>query len=174
MESEDDVCGHPTADDTPCQHPTTDDGDADRCWIDAHNDAPTESGDPGRDPKLTRERQERIAQAIESGASIAEASRKNGIHRETFRTWMKRGEEQEEGIYADFFGRLTRARGEGEATYRDALIDIAKETGDTATLMAMLKQRYPDEWAEVDRGEQADTVRLEVSERVKDSWPDAE
>jgi hypothetical protein len=156
----DDICGHETADGTPCQHPPS---EGDSCWIPAHGGS---ADDHGRDPKLTKERQEAIAAAIEDGSSIAEAARKNGIHRETFYRWMSNGEDQDEGIYADFYDRLTRARGEGEAKYRNALIDIAVETGDTATLMAMLKQRYPDEWGDVDRGEQADGAVAVESEVV--------
>ena len=109
----------------------------------------------GRPTKLTYENQEAIASVIEQGGSISEAARKVGIHRETIGTWMEKGREQDQGIFSDFFDRLTRARGQGEATYRQALLQIAIETDDTATLMAMLKQRYPDSWAEVDRGQQA-------------------
>lgn len=155
----DDICGHPTADGTPCENPAS---EGDSCWIPAHGGS---AENHGRDPKLTKERQESIAAAIESGSSISEAARRNGIHRETFTNWMNRGEEQDEGIYADFFDRLTRARGEGEARYRKALIAIAEENGDTATLMAMLKQRYPEAWQDVDRGEQAGTT-VEVSSDV--------
>ena len=153
----DDICGHPTEGGEPCQNPAT---DGDSCWIKSHGG----HAEPGRDPKLTKERQENIASAIEQGASISEAARKNGIHRETFGNWMKRGSEQEEGIYADFFDRLTRARGEGEASYRQALMRIAIESDDTATLMAMLKQRYPESWGEVDRGEQQGGVVVNVGE----------
>lgn len=155
MDDDAELCGADTTKGGTCQNA------ADSCpW---HN--VDEQPDTGRDPKLTKERQENIAAAIENGASISEAARKNGIHRETFHNWMKRGEDQEEGIYAEFFDRLTRARGEGEASYRDALVEIAKETGDTATLMAMLKQRYPESWGDVDRGEQADG-QIDVSSEV--------
>lgn len=153
----DDICGVKTADGTPCQNPPS---EGDHCWIDSHG------GDvqPGRDSKLTKERQESIASAIEQGASITEAARKNGIHRETFIRWMNRGEDQDEGIYADFCDRLTRARGQGESSYRSALMQIAIENDDTATLMAMLKQRYPESWGDVDRGEQSGGVVVHVDD----------
>jgi transposase-like protein len=156
--SDKDTCGHPTADGSPCQHPAT---EGDSCWIPSHGGS---ADDHGRDPKLTKERQEAIASAIEQGASITEAARKNGIHRETFGNWMKKGQEQGEGIYADFFDRLTRARGQGEASYRSALMQIAIESDDTATLMAMLKQRYPESWGDVDRGEQQGGVVVNVGD----------
>jgi len=36
--------------------------------------------------------------------------------------------------------------------------------GDLATLMSMLKQRYPESWGEVDRGEQAGGVVVNVGD----------
>lgn len=153
----DDRCGHPTGDGGECQNPAT---EGDHCWIKSHGG----HAEPGRDTKLTKERQEAIASAIEQGASITEAARKNGIHRETFGNWMKRGQEQDEGIFAEFFDRLTRARGQGESSYRSALMQIAIENDDTATLMAMLKQRYPESWGDVDRGEQSSGVTVNVGD----------
>jgi hypothetical protein len=35
-----------------------------------------------------------------------------------------------------------------------------------------MKQRYPDSWGDTETGVDADTVKLEVSENVKSSWPD--
>lgn len=145
------ICGHPTADDDPCQLPAS--FDDDRCHH--HTDTPEGPEDVGRPSKLTKQRQEDIAAAVEQGASWNEATRKNGVHPETARTWLRKGEEQEEGVYAEFHSRLTRAKGEGEGTYRQALLRIAIENNDTATLMTMLKQRYPEEWGDVDRGDQA-------------------
>jgi len=154
-DDETDICGAETTKGTPCQNA------ADACpWHDT-DDAP----DTGRDPKLTRERQEQIAADIEQGSSITAACRRAGIHKATFYNWMDSGEDQEEGIYADFFDRITRARGEGEEHYRRMAFEIAAEEGDTATIMAMLKQRYPDEWGDVDRGEQADG-KIEVDSEV--------
>lgn len=130
---------------------------------------------PGRPPKLTYENQEQIAAVIEQGGSITEAARKCGIHRETIGRWAEKGRQQDEGIFADFYDRLTRAQGQGEATYRQALLQIAIETDDTATLMAMLKQRYPDAWGEVKRGEQSGlTVELkrQVVEKLQEDDPE--
>jgi hypothetical protein len=78
---------------------------------------------------------------------------------------MDYGDEEDAGPFQEFRDRLVRARGEGEAKYRTTLMKLAEETGDTATLMAMLKQRYPDSWGDVDRGEQADG-KIEVQSEV--------
>lgn len=68
-----DTCGYPTgADGTPCQHPTTDDGDADRCWIDGHNESDVDAdSQPGRPKLLDDERKQQIIYtAVNSGLSI--------------------------------------------------------------------------------------------------------
>jgi len=148
----DEICGVTTADGDPCQNRAGDNGN---CWIPSHNPDSDEENPHGRPTKLTKERQEKIASAIEQGSSWNEATRKNDVHPETARTWLNKGEEQNEGVYADFHGRLTRAKGQGEASYRSALMQIAIENNDTATLMTMLKQRYPESWGDVDRGDQA-------------------
>ena len=158
MTDDTDTCGHETGDGTPCELPASrPDG---KC----HHHTDTEDTHTGRDPKLTRERQEQIAADIENGASITAACRQAGINRATFYNWMDSGEDQEEGLYADFFDRVVRARGVGEEHYRRIAFDIAREEGDTATLMAMLKQRYPESWGEVDRGEQSGGILIQTGE----------
>ena len=161
----DDQCGYPTAEGTPCQHPTTDDGDADRCWIDGHNEAPTDA-DPGGRPRErpSKEQQENIASVLEAGGSVREACRRAGVHRENFYRWMEYGEENPESTWGEFRDRLVRARGEGEGKYRTTLLRLAEQAEDTATIMAMLKQRYPESWGDVDRGEQAGGVTVNVGE----------
>lgn len=162
----DETCGHPTADDTPCQHPVTDDGDPDRCWIDAHNEADVEAGQPGRqfpDPeKLDLQRQEDIAQTVEQGKSISAAARMSGITPSTAIRWMQLGRDQEEGPYREFFERLTRALGFGQNKWEDLLLEAAKD--DPSTIMAVLKTQFPNEWGDVDRGEQAGGVVVNLGE----------
>jgi transposase-like protein len=157
----DDTCGHPTADGDgpPCQNPAT---DGDSCWIEAHGGSVEPQGRPREAPDKATE--EQIASVIESGGSIREACRRSGTHPETFYRWMQYGEEEDAGPFQAFRERLVRARGEGEAKYRDTLLTLAEETGDTATLMAMLKQRYPDSWGDVDRGEQSGGVVVNVGD----------
>lgn len=155
----DDTCGHPTAEDEPCQNPAT---DGDSCWLDAHGGSADPSGRPREVPDKST--QEKIASVIEQGGSIREACRRAGTHKETFYRWMQYGEEEDAGPFQEFRDRLVRARGEGEASYRQSLMQIAIECEDTATLMAMLKQRYPESWGDVDRGEQASGVVVNVGD----------
>ena len=166
-----DLCGHPTADDGECQNPATDGGS---CWLAEHGGDSKPSGRPSKleqwdDVKRTQVMND-IASVIEQGGSIAEASRKVGIHRETIGRWMERGADADSGPLSEFHDRLVRARGEGEGTYRQALLRIAIESEDTATLMAMLKQRYPDSWGDVDRGEQGIGPVINIPESVVEKW----
>lgn len=157
----DDLCGADTTGDRPCQNPAGENG---RCWIPSHNDPDAENphGRPRTAP--SKAQQEKIADVIEAGGSVAEACRKVGVHREQLRRWLSYGEEEPESPWGDLRDRLTRAHGEGEGRYREALIEIALEANDTATLMTMLKQRYPDEWGDVERGKQAGGVVVNLGE----------
>jgi hypothetical protein len=142
-----DICGAECTDGTPCQNP------AGSCPVPSHSD-PDAENPHGRPSKLTKQRQENIAAMIEDGHSIGAAARSTGITVQTFFNWMERGEQQDEGVYGDFFDRITRARGVGESRYLDAIVDIAKETNDTATLMTLLKSRYPNSWGDAERADQ--------------------
>ncbi|WP_226041580.1 helix-hairpin-helix domain-containing protein [Natrinema sp. DC36] len=104
----------------------------------------------GRDPKLTKQRQEAIAEMLENGQSVAAACRCNGIGQTTFYEWLERADDQDEGIYADFADRVASARGAGEAKLVDDLLDIAREKGDARTVLSVLKNRYPESWGEHD------------------------
>ncbi|WP_435552764.1 helix-hairpin-helix domain-containing protein [Natrinema sp. CGMCC1.2065] len=104
----------------------------------------------GRDPKLTKQRQEAIATMLEDGHSVAAACRCNGIGQTTFYEWLEKADDQEEGIYADFADRVASARGAGEAKLVDDLLEMARENGDARTILSVLKNRYPESWGEHD------------------------
>lgn len=156
-----DTCGAPTEPGTPCELPSCrPDG---RCWHHTEHDDLRANG--GRESKLTLERQEEIAQAIENGKSMTSASRMAGITPRTFINWMDLGREEVEGPYSDFFQRITRAKGHGENFWVNLLEEAARD--DPATIMAILKTQYKESWGDVKRGEQADgatefTFRREV------------
>ena len=159
MSDETELCGHPTADGEPCQNPAT---DGDSCWLAEHGGSADDSGRKRETP--SKSEQEQIASVIEGGGSIREACRRAGVHPSTFYSWMEYGEEEDAGPFQEFRERLVRARGEGEGQYRQTLMEIAEANNDTATLMAMLKQRYPESWGDVDRGQQSGGVVVNVSE----------
>jgi transposase-like protein len=166
--SDDELCGAETTNGTPCQNP------ANSCPWHNTDDQPT----TGRPSKLTKQVQEAIATDLEQGRSMRSAARKQDLTPQTVMNWMQKGESHlEEGKaneYTEFFERITRAKGYGEEWYMKTIIELAEENEDHRFLMSLMKQRYPDSWGDTETGVDADTVKLEVSERVKDSWPTQE
>lgn len=163
-----DVCGSTnTTSNNPCQWNTAERGPC------PFHDDDTPTPDNGRDSKLTKERQSGIANKLANGKSIESAARMHGITPQTVYNWLDRGMDEENTIYADFFEEITRARGQGEEKYFNTIWELAREQGDHRFLASLMKQRYPDSWGDTETGVEADTVQLEVSERVTSSWPDA-
>jgi len=169
MGNDKDVCGYETADGTPCQNPAS---EGDSCWLAAHGG---DSDPSGRPSKLSYDRQEKIATAVESGKSITSAARMAGVDRTTVYGWADKGEADKEAgkdnEFTEFYDRLTRAKGHGEDFYYNLALELAKENEDHRFIASLMKQRYPDSWGETETGVDADTVKLEVSEDVKQSWP---
>lgn len=158
MSDSDDICGAETGDGSNCQNPPSrEDG---RCH---HHTKAGDGFSGGRDTKLTYERQESIAQMLEESHSVAAACRCNNISRESFYTWLRKGDQQDEGIYADFSDRVAQARGIGEADLKDEVMEAAREQGDTRTMLSILKSRYPDSWGDADATEEGGTVNIHLS-----------
>lgn len=167
----DEQCGHETASGEECKNPTTDDGDPGRCWIDSHNDTAVEAGQPGRPTTLDKDTVDSITSHVAEGKSVASATRMETVPPSTFYNWLDKAPENppadptfDDAPYAYLLDRFVRARGHGEDAYVQQVLDIAREQGDLATLMSMLKQRYPDSWGDVDRGQQQGGVVVNVSE----------
>jgi len=159
----DDICGAACVDGSPCQHP------AGSCPVPSHSD-PDAENPHGRDSKLTKQRQEDIAAAIEDGKSIRSAARMAGISPQTFHSWMSRGETQDEGIYRDFLDRIARAKGHGEDKYFNTVWEMAKEDGDHRFLASLMKQRYPESWGETETGVDSDAPVINLPESVTEQW----
>lgn len=163
----DEICGAETANEQPCQNPAGENG---YCWVPSHNPDTDEENPHGRPSKLTEDTADSITSTIAEGKSVASAARMAGIHPATVYSWLDKGEESdhdvafEEDPYGYFHDRFVRARGLGEDRYFDTVFELAQDEGDLETLMAMLKQRYPESWGEVDRGEQAGGVIVNVGE----------
>jgi hypothetical protein len=132
----DDNCGWPTASGDACRNPAS--GDDGRCWIPSHGDEGAENPH-GRPTKLTHQRQEVIAGAIEAGHSFRAACEQAGISKQTGHRWMKTGEGQDEGIFNDFHDRITRARGVGKVEIERSIVDICRDRQDASTLLRYLK-----------------------------------
>ena len=171
----DEICGTTKTDGKPCQFtPKYVDG---KCGhhTDTDEEIETEPKKRGRPSKLSYERQEKIATAIEQGKSLTSAARMAGVDRTTVYGWLDRGESDikagEDNEFTEFYNRLTRAKGHGEDFYFGLALELARENGDHRFIASLMKQRYPDSWGDTETGVDANTVKLEVSERVKESWP---
>ena len=170
-------CGEPIGEDSngsPCKRPAG--WGTDRDHGPCRDHPPDENGDDGnnggeeefslgRDTKLTKNRQERIAGMIENGHSITAACRTNGISTSTFYNWIEWGEEGCDPIFSEFLDRIARARGAGESGLVNDILDAAREQGDTRTLLSVLRSRYPESWADADAGgeDDGDTVVVNLS-----------
>jgi len=112
--TDDDICGYPTKSNGDCQHPTTEEGDADRCWMDAHNDSDLpDKQQPGRRSKLEDVREDILA-AARAGASKQGCARAAGIVKSTLYEWTSPDSEYyDEEFHEDFL----QARWQGELRY---------------------------------------------------------
>lgn len=160
----DDTCGAPTATDTPCEHPACrPDG---KCWMHTKHDPDT----PGRPTKLSYERQEKIASAIEAGKSITSAARMVGVDRATVFNWIDRGEAEKtagnDNEWTEFYDRITRAKGYGEDFYFNLALELAEENKDHRFIASLMKQRYGESWADTQTG--VDAAQIAVYERAPD------
>jgi hypothetical protein len=162
--SETDICGSTdTTTGEPCQF-----SPGSSCpWHDTENPP-----DNGRDSKLTKQREEQIAQAIERGKSLNSAARMADVTPQTVYNWLDRGEGQEQGVYRDFFERIAQAKGYGEDFYFTLALKLARENQDHRFIASLMKQRYPDSWGDTDTGVDADIVDVNISEEVASTWPE--
>jgi hypothetical protein len=152
----DDICGYETAAGTPCQHPTTDDGDADRCWIDDHNEADTESDDPGRPTKFTDERARAAVAAARKSKSVRGCERAAGVAKGTIKSWLDAGYTytDETGEEQEFFPAFTSARADGETVLvHGGLRDENVDTSMAKFLLATSFDYVKKEEREISGGE---------------------
>jgi len=160
----DDICGVTCGDGTPCQNPAGENG---FCWLPSHNPDIDEDDGRGRPEKLTHERQEAIAADLEAGIPVKHAAPMNGIRKQTFYNWIERGEEQDEGVYADFFDRVTRAREQGKGGILRKAIDASEgklENAEPRTLLKIYKEIEYGGDAHKDDAEEHSHDEIELSE----------
>jgi hypothetical protein len=64
----------------------------------------------GRPTLLSPEREKILLQAVEMGLTRAACASAAGCHVSSLQNWIKRGEQEKEGLYRDFFNRLYQAQ----------------------------------------------------------------
>jgi transposase-like protein len=154
----DDICGAECTDGSPCENP------ADSCPWHCADDPP----ETGRPTKLSYERQEQIAQTLESGVAFKAACEAAGISEATGHRWLRLGEDEEEGEFSEFRQRITRARGVGKYDLSQSIVEIAKETNDARTLLKYLQHVEGGEASNEEELAGLNLVVPEVAQRESD------
>lgn len=98
---------------------------------------------------------ETIVMYILKGDQPDVAARAAGLSRDTFIEWLRRGQNDATGPYADFFAAIDQADAQCETRATGKLHEIALE-GDTKALIEFLGRRYPKNWS------QKTSQRLEI------------
>lgn len=99
----------------------------------------------GRPNKLTQETIKKLEQAIALGATYEDACRYAGINYETFRRWMRRGEQAKSGEYREFHERIRDAESRATIGWL-AKIEAAANNGSWKAAAWKLERRYPDRY----------------------------
>lgn len=159
MSEQEDICGEEKADGEVCTFsPKHSDG---KCGH--HTDEKEYEG--GRPTKLSYERQEQIATAIEGGKSLNSASRMAGVDPATVYNWIDRGESEKkngnDNEFTEFYERVTHAKGHGEDFYFNLALELARENEDHRFIASLMKQRYPDSWGDTETGVEAAEITVE-------------
>jgi hypothetical protein len=94
---------------------------------------------------LTPKVQQAIVQAIALGATYKLAAAYGGISEDTFNNWMKRGVEEEDGIYVDFRAAVEEAEGIAAVGWL-AKIEKAANDGTWQAAAWKLERRYPQQY----------------------------
>ena len=110
----------------------------------------------GRKTKLTPELQVKLLSYIRAGNYIRVACDLVGINETTYFGWLRKGEEQQSGIYYKFLQAVKESEAHAEAILLQTVRKSAKD--DWKAAMTLMSRRWPDRWAENRKVEQYVTV----------------
>ena len=91
----------------------------------------------------------RIIEKVKGGTPPDVASRACGVTIHTFKNWMKRGEDEESGPYADFYNKLSQADAENEEALAIQFRQAAY--GDWKANEAYMSRRWPQRWGKPEK-----------------------
>lgn len=102
----------------------------------------------GRPTKLSEELIQTLAKWVRTGAYITTVCQAHDISRETYYAWMRRGEEEQEGLYREFSDTLKRAEAEAELRLLARLEQCAdpQADGPFQRYAWILERRFRDRW----------------------------
>lgn len=112
--------------------------------------------------KLTEELCEAICQDLREGNTQQYAAQHNGITKQTYYNWLKRGEESktQSGKYFDFFDAVKKAQEEGKKTLIQGIQEHGKKNWQA--LAWLLERMYPNEFGRTQRVDMKADVKSKV------------
>lgn len=103
----------------------------------------------GRPTKLTQPIHDLIVKFIKGGNYVETAAAAAGINKSTLYDWLKRGQTEEKGIYADFSNAVEQAMALSEI---DLVNKLKKHDSDSAQPIEWrLERRFPERWGRKDK-----------------------
>lgn len=114
----------------------------------------------GPKSKLTPERTNEILRYIRLGSTYNVAAQAAGVGISTFKTWVRRGREEKEGKYYEFYQKLLRAEAQGEVGHLNQI----RDEGALGSKW-ILARRYPERWSNPDAKK---STELDVKYIAKD------
>jgi hypothetical protein len=131
----------------------------------------------GRPDMLNPKLQEAICKRIEKGTYPAKAAVLEGISKDTYYAWMRRGRTEPKGKFYNFLKAIRKAESIAETAYLEQIRKAAtgEETGKPVWQAAAwyLERRYPDSWGRRDRvdlnhsGEFKQKVEVDIFAEIK-------
>lgn len=94
--------------------------------------------------KLTPEVRQKLIEALRAGNFVSVSARYAGIHPNTFRRWMRRGQESSRGIYREFYLEVKQAETYAEVVAVASIHKHMKENWRAA--IAYLERKFPMRW----------------------------
>ena len=99
----------------------------------------------GAKSKISQERIDVMVAHIQEGNYDSIAAGAAGITRQTFYRWIRKGKEDREGIYYDFYQAVEQAKAAGEVELLKTIKAASQRTWQAAAWM--LERSRPDRWA---------------------------
>lgn len=107
-------------------------------------------GKVGRKSKLTKERVDKICDALRKGNYVQTACQSVGISQTTYYKWKELGEQGVEPYKTEFLEPTQEAEALGELALQENIYDCANEGNWTASAW-ILERKYPNRWARTER-----------------------
>jgi hypothetical protein len=99
----------------------------------------------GRPTHLTPEVLEKVLYAISKGNYRKVAAQYAGVSEKCFKDWMRRGKEEPDGDYGEFFKKVTEEESKVEIEAVGVLSD--SNSKDAKRLIEYLSRKHPERWA---------------------------